>query len=223
MYLHVRTYKKQSYLHAHRSTNLRYDVGLWCWCWLSWHEYPVVVMAASAVLLQLLLQFRQPLSNKVNVLWKGVGIHEGVGLCNIKVYDDALSAKWFREHTCDNWPAEWPSAPLWRPPPVHGLPPLLGPVQMKCSYIHTCTYCRPTYIQSTIMLLQNNKFCSLNLYSTSCTGLPYTYIRIYVLLCTYHDCRYVCICIGRPVPVTHCESFHYPGWIQVSFPRPPHL
>lgn len=50
-------------------------------------------MAASAVLLQLLLQFRQPLSNKVNVLWKGVGIHEGVGLCNIKVYDDALSAK----------------------------------------------------------------------------------------------------------------------------------
>ena len=29
--------------------------------------------------------------------------------------------------------------------------------------------------------------------------------------------------IDGPVPVTHCESFHYPGWTQASFPQPPHL
>lgn len=43
-------------------------MGLRCGCWLSAHVHTVIIVATGAVLLNVLIQVAQPLSNQVDVL-----------------------------------------------------------------------------------------------------------------------------------------------------------
>lgn len=65
---------------------------------------------------------------------------------------------------------------------MHGLPPLLGPVHMKCSYIHV--YILQTYVCSTNHYNAiSNFWCSLNLLH-SLVAQDY-YIHTYMYINSY--------------------------------------